>query len=56
MALGSVAAIIHGLYPDVLTTSTTFVIGFLHNQIKKRKELNDLQKRIQRDLHKIKRQ
>ena len=56
MVVGSVAAIIHGLYPDVLTTSTTFVVGYLHNQMSKRREMNELNKAIRRDMHKLKRQ
>ena len=56
MLFGSVAAIIHAVYPDILTTSTTDTINYIQKELKNRNDMIELQKRIQRELHKIKRQ
>ena len=56
MLFGSVAAIIHAVYPDILTTSTTDTINYIQKELKNRNDMIELQKRIKRDLHKIKRQ
>ena len=55
MLVGSVAAIIHAVYPDILITSTTDTIHYIQKELKKRNDMIELQKRINKELHKIKR-
>ena len=55
MFVGCVASIIHAIYPDVLVTSTTDTMTYIQKELNKRKLLTELQKKIQRELHKIKR-
>lgn len=55
MFVGCVASIIHAIYPDVLVTSTTDTMNYIQKELNKRKLLTELQKKIQRELHKIKR-
>jgi len=56
MLVGFFAAVIHAIYPDVLTTSTTDTIHYIQKELKRRNDIHELQKRIRSQLHKIKRQ
>jgi hypothetical protein len=55
MALGSITAFIHAFYPDVFVTSTSSTVDYLQNEMKARKHSQELQKKIRRQLKKIKR-